>query len=171
MDINEIKKMNELTAAFGSRYAAVIFLSKKARYLKKIAGYYISESQAIKWAITDVKPKQVVLPKKYKMAENLPISCAMELVDDNGVKSCVFASLRQSVYKLLNRNITFDSDDQVPEQADYTEKFMSRFILDHDKLNQKDLVFIYDDLDDCRQARVRILCRMIWGKYNLDIGG
>lgn len=171
MDINQIKKMDELTAAFGSRYAAVIFLSKKARYLKRIAGYYISESQALTWAITGVKPKRVVLPKKYKLAENLPISCALELVDDYEVKGAVFASLRQSIYNLLNRNITFDSDDQVPEQADYTEKFMSRFILDHDKLNQKDLVFIYDDLDEFRQARVRILCRMIWDKYNLDIGG
>lgn len=171
MNINDIKKIDELTAAFGSRYAAVIFLSKKARYLKKISSYHISESQALTWAITGVKPKQAVLPKTNKMAENLPISCALELVDDFDIKTCVYASLCKSIYNLLNRNITFDSDDQVPEQPNYTEKFISRFILDHDKLNQKDLVFIYNDLDSHRQARVRILCRMIWDKYNLDIGG
>lgn len=171
MNINDVKKMDELTAAFGSRYAAAIFFSKKARYLKKIADYHISESQALTWAITGVKPKQADLLKNNKMAENLPISCVLELVDDFDIKTCVFASLRKSIYNLLNRNATFDSDDQVPEQPDYTEKFMSRFILDHDKLNQKDLVFIYNDLDAYKQARVRILCRMIWDKYNLDIGG
>lgn len=130
-------EFDKLAAAIGNTYAAVRFVSKKARNLSIKYDNQILDSEAISWVVTGKKPKSAVeydkLIHKYNHIQHMTTKHIKSVVheylcyvDDEAVCKSVKASMKAS------------------KEA-------------------RHLVYVYIDVDtDYQEARVRILTRMIW---------
>lgn len=121
--------------ALGSKFAAVVYVSKLARQRAKSVDNCILESEALSWVLTGVEPKAVAIwrTRKNKKEELAKVYAKDRLmyVEDIDVRSAVEDSIDESI-------------------------------------KGSHLIYLYNNVrDKDRQARVRILSRMIWDEMML----
>lgn len=67
---SESKTYQKLIDEYGSRYAAISYVSKKSRNISESTNQFISYSQAISWVLNGVEPKSLDSYKKYLHRRN-----------------------------------------------------------------------------------------------------
>lgn len=86
--------------ALGSKFAAIVYVSKLARRRAKSVHNCITESQAISWVITGVIPERVILYlQRKKLQETADIRYAEDrllYVEDVGVRDAVHETIQTS---------------------------------------------------------------------------
>lgn len=84
----------------GNKYKAVIYISKLARHRRKLVNYVITESEAITWVISGVKPdnlyNRIKNNLKLKNDDVLPPYDRLVYIDDKDVVECVKISVKHS---------------------------------------------------------------------------
>lgn len=93
-------KFMQYIQALGSNFAAIVYVSKLARHRAKSVDNCITESQAISWVITGVRPKRVEEYLKYKkLRQTADIRYAEDrllYIDDIEVREAVRQSITMS---------------------------------------------------------------------------
>lgn len=88
-----------------NKYKAVIYISKLARHRRKLVNYVITESEAITWVISGVKPdnlyNRIKNNKKLKNEGVLPPYDRLVYINDKEVVECVKISVKHSSYNHL----------------------------------------------------------------------
>ena len=81
---SQIEQFNKLAAALGSTYAAVRFITIKARTISSRYNYYVLDSEAISWVLSGEKPESAIRYeqelKQHKVALIITIVCALLLL-------------------------------------------------------------------------------------------
>ena len=134
---SQIEQFNKLAAALGSTYAAVRFITIKARTISSRYNYYVLDSEAISWVLSGEKPESAIRYeqelKQHKRIQSLSTKYILSVVDET---LCYVED--ESVCKSVRASIKASKE-------------------------ARHLVYVYIDLDDDYQhSRVRILTRMIW---------
>lgn len=97
-------KFNDYEIALGSRYAAIMYISKLARHRAKSVHNCITESQAISWVITGIEPKTLRSNLEYrKVRKTMDLRYAMDrllFIDDIEVREAT----RKSIIESRKRN-------------------------------------------------------------------
>lgn len=155
----QMSAFQELTDKLGSPYAAVNYISAKARQLRSTCPYDISESQALTWAITGVKPRPSKIIPHHEHISTTPIADMLEGVSSD-IADAVIRTLTSTLHHKFNSN-TFNTL-VIPK---YPEALIHSYLMDNN-LDISEIQFNYREVDDDNlQSRVRILSRMIIDKY------
>lgn len=135
--LKQIEQFEQLSAALGSTYAAVRFITIEARKTSRRYNYQLLDSESISWVLTGEKPNSAIRYeqeiKEKKRIQSLSTKYILSVVDE---KLCYVDD--KSVCKSVRASIKASRE-------------------------ARHLVYVYIDLDDDYQhSRVRILTRMIW---------
>lgn len=91
------KEFDLLADKLGSPFAAVNYVAKSARKLRKEIEYPILESEAISWAITGEKPKANGRKHSYSQYDINILDDILSEVDDDEVSQSVRNSYEESL--------------------------------------------------------------------------
>lgn len=112
-------QLNKYIKACGSNFAAIMYVSKVARKLRKRVDHCISESEALSWAVTGVTPDKVKYWRKHRYErrdESLELLLdRLCYVDDVDVRDAVYTSITSSQtkpYLVYKYNKVQDSNRQ-----------------------------------------------------------
>lgn len=93
----DIKRFEKL---IGNRFKAVIYISKLARHRRELVHCVITESQAITWVISGIKPEGLYdcinNHLKLKNGVVLPPYDRLQYIDDKELVECVKLSVKYS---------------------------------------------------------------------------
>lgn len=121
--------IDQLTDTYGSKFAAINYVSKWARYLAQEYGDSILHSSALNWIITGNRPRRFNKISSMYSYQDMMYDTALDLlnyIDDEEVSDAVFRSVMHS-------------------------------------REENHLIYEYNNIyDDPRQARIRILTKIIW---------
>jgi hypothetical protein len=96
-DTQEFRKYEE---AFGSKFAAINYVSLVARRRRASVDNCISESQALAWVVTGVEPKDIQLyreaKKLAKQRADMYIEDRLCYIEDVAVKDAVRITIQES---------------------------------------------------------------------------
>lgn len=126
---------DQYVQALGSKFAAIVYVSKLARQRAKSVDNCILESEALSWVLTGIEPLAVSKWRKgllnRKRLRDRYAEDRLMYVEDNDVRDAVALTIQESQ-------------------------------------RSSHLIYLYNNVkDESRQARVRILSRMIWDEMML----
>lgn len=98
---NDNTIFNNYVNAFGSKFAAIMYVSKLARKRRKECEYCITESQALAWVISGVEPIEVSLwrsrEKEREDAKTLCMQDRIMYIEDKLIRDAVEVSINLSL--------------------------------------------------------------------------
>lgn len=95
--IDQTKLFNKLSSLLGSKYAATMYLAKKARTKQEELKFLITESEALTWALTHKLPPSFNIRISTKSRKLKDIEDILNYVEDDEVQTAARHSFRLSV--------------------------------------------------------------------------
>ena len=127
-------KFTQFEKALGSKFAAIVYVSKLARHRAKSVDNCITESQAISWVITGVKPANIEsYMKEKKRRETADLTYAEDrllYIEDKEVKEAVRLTITMSREQ---KHLIYNYNDICDEPRKARVRILSSMIWDEMK--------------------------------------
>lgn len=127
-DTQEFSKYEE---AFGSKFAAINYVSLVARRRRASVDNCISESQALAWVVTGIEPADIAIYRESKKLEKERINMYIEdrlcYIEDVAVKDAVRITIQESSEK---RHLIYNYNNILDECVKARVRIISNMVWD-----------------------------------------